>query len=76
MVNLFKYGIPRRRYLKIPPKINFKFSETVVQLADKPIQLATYTAKNFYTRLGFVVDREQEIFGFTYVYIMVLQPPA
>lgn len=48
--------------------------QTVIQLANKPIYLSTSTAKNFYTRLGFTVEHEQEIFGFTYGYIMVLHP--
>ncbi|BDA70039.1 hypothetical protein CAL7716_042050 [Calothrix sp. PCC 7716] len=50
--------------------------QTVVRLADKPIYLSTYSAKNFYTRLGFTVEHEQEIFGFVYGYVMVLRPPA
>lgn len=50
--------------------------QTVIRLANKPIYLATYSAKSFYTRLGFVVEHEQEIFGFVYGYVMVLQPPA
>ncbi|BAZ18754.1 hypothetical protein NIES4071_106390 (plasmid) [Calothrix sp. NIES-4071] len=55
-------------------KIGSYLVQTVVQLADKPIYLSTLSAKDFYTRLGFTIEHQQEIFGFIYGYIMVLQP--
>jgi predicted N-acetyltransferase YhbS len=50
--------------------------QTIAQLTNKPLYLSTYTAKDFYTRLGFTVESEQKIFGFTFGFVMVLKSPT